>query len=112
MKKDRVFAPVLLVLGILLFLLRATGMTAHIALSVVGVLVLAAYTRATIKEWKCVPLVILMRACYGVALISGVVVLNVHGIAALAVIHKVSAVLFLALLVVLLASKAVSKKKA
>ena len=35
MKKDLIFAPVMLLIGILLFLLRATGMTAHIAISVV-----------------------------------------------------------------------------
>ena len=51
-------------------------------------------------------------AFYGIALFSGIVILNVRGIVALAVIHKVSAVLFLVLLVVLLVSKAVSNKKA
>ena len=38
MKKDLIFAPVLLLVGILLFLLKATGMTAHIAISVVGII--------------------------------------------------------------------------
>ena len=112
MKKDLIFTPSLLVIGILLFLLRATGMTAHIVISVIGVLVLIAYTVLTKKEWKIPALEIIMRAFYGIALLSGIVILNVHGIAALAVIHKVSAVLFLAMLVVLLVSKAVSNKKA
>lgn len=112
MKKDLIFAPVMFVIGVLLFLLRATGMTAHIVVSVIGVLVLIAYTVLTKKEWKIPALEIIMRAFYGIALISGVVILNVHGIAALAVVHKVSAVVFLALLVVLLVSKAVSNKKA
>ena len=112
MKKDLIFTPALLVIGILLFLLRATGMTAHIVISVIGVLLLIAYTVLSKKEWKITSLEIIMRAFYGIALISGIVVLNVHGIVALAVIHKVSAVLFLALLVVLLVSKAVSNKKA
>ena len=112
MKKDLIFTPALLVIGILLFLLRATGMTAHIVISVIGVLLLIAYTVFTKKEWKIPALEIIMRAFYGIALISGIVILNIHGIAALAVIHKASAVLFLALLVVLLVSKAVSNKKA
>ena len=112
MKKDLIFPPALLVIGILLFLLRATGMTAHIVISVIGVLVLIAYTVLTKKEWKVPALEIIMRVFYGIALISGIVILNVHGIVALAVIHKVSAVLFLALLVILLISKAVSNKKA
>ena len=112
MKKDLIFSPALLVIGMLLFLLRATGMTAHIVISVIGVLLLIAYTVLTKKEWKIPSLEIIMREFYGIALISGIVILNVHGIVALAVIHKVSAVLFLALLVVLLVSKAISNKKA
>ena len=36
MKKDFIFAPIMLVVGILLFMLRATGMTAHIIISVLG----------------------------------------------------------------------------
>ena len=112
MKKDLIFTPALLVTGILLFLLRATGMTAHIIISVIGVLLLIAYTVLAKKEWKIPALEIIMRALYGIALISGIVILNVHGIVALAIVHRASAVLFLALLVVLLVSKAVSNKKA
>ena len=112
MKKDLIFTPALLVIGILLFLLRATGMTAHIVVSVIGMLVLIAYTVLTKKEWKVPALEIIMRAFYGIALISGIVILNVDGIVALAVIHKVSALIFLALLVALLVSKAASNKKA
>ena len=112
MKKDLIFAPIMLLIGVLLFLLRATGMPAHIVISVIGVLALIAYTVLTKKEWKIPALEILMRAFYGIALITGIVIMNVHGIVALAVIHKVSAALFLAMLVVLLVSKAVSNKKA
>ena len=112
MKKDLIFAPIMLLIGVLLFLLRATGMPAHIVISVIGVLVLIAYTVLTKKEWKIPALEILMRAFYGIALITGIVIMNVRGIVALAVIHKVSAALFLAMLVVLLVSKAFSNKKA
>ena len=112
MKKDLIFAPAMLVIGILLFLLKATGMTAHIIISVIGVLALVAYTVLTKKDWKIPALEIVMRAFYGIALITGIVVMNVHGFAALALVHKVSAVLFLALLVVLLVSKVASNKKA
>mgnify|MGYP003429628412 FL=1 len=112
MKKDLIFTPAMLLIGVLLFLLRATGMTAHIAISVVGILVLIAYTVLTKKDWKIPALEIIMRAFYGVALITGIVILNVHGIAALAVIHKVSAVLFMALIIVLLTHKLVTTKKA
>ena len=112
MKKDLIFAPIMLVIGILLLLLRATGMTAHIAISVLGVLVLIAYTVLTKKDWKIPALEILMRAFYGIALITGIVIMNVHGIIVLAIIHKVSAVLFMALIIVLLTHKAVMNKKA
>ena len=112
MKKDLIFTPAILLIGVLLFLLRATGMTAHIVISVIGVLALIAYTVLTKKEWKIPALEILMRAFYGVALITGIVIMNVHGIVALAVIHKVSAVLFMALIIVLLIHKAAMNKKA
>ena len=112
MKKDLIFTPAMLIIGALLFLLRTTGMTAHIAISVIGILVLIAYTVLTKKEWKIPALEIIMRAFYGVALITGVVIMNVYGIAALAVIHKVSAVLFMALIIVLLTHKLVTTKKA
>ena len=112
MKKDLIFAPIMLVIGVLLFLLRATGMTAHIAISVIGILALIAYTVLTKKEWKIPAIEVLMRAFYGIALITGIVIMNVHGIMALAVIHKVSAVLFMALLVVLLTHKAATNKTA
>ena len=112
MKKDLIFTPAMLLIGVLLFLLRATGMTAHIAISVIGVLVLIAYTVLTKKEWKISALEIVMRAFYGIALITGIVIMNVHGIVALAVVHKVSAVLFMALIIVLLTYKTVINKKA
>ena len=112
MKKDLIFAPIMLLIGALLFLLRATGMTAHIAISIVGVLVLIAYTVLTKKDWKIPALEIVMRTFYGIALITGIVIMNVHGIAALSIIHKASAVLFMALLIVLLVYKVATNKKA
>ena len=110
MKKDLIFAPVLLVIGALLCLLRVTGMTGHIAISVIGIVALAVYTILTKKEWKIPALEIIMRAFYGIALITGIVIMNVHGIVALNIIHKVSALLFMALIIVVLVQKAASKK--
>ena len=110
MKKDFIFAPAMLIIGILLFLLRATGMTVHIAVAVVGIFVLAAYTGATKKQWKIPALEIIMRAFYGIALVTGVVLMNVEGITALAIAHKVCAALFVVLLVVLLVIKLVKKE--
>ena len=53
-----------------------------------------------------------MRAFYGIALITGIVIINVHGIVALAIIYKVSTVLFMALLIILLSRKVFTNKKA
>ena len=110
MKKDLIFAPAMLVIGILLFLLRATGMTAHIVISVIGVLVLIAYTVLTKKEWKIPALEIAMRASYGLALISGIVI-KISYIAAVAVLHKIFAALFVVLLVVTVICKYLPKKE-
>ena len=112
MKKDFIFAFAMLLIGVLLCLLMATGMIAHIAISVIGVPVLIAYTVLTKKNWKIPVLEIIMRVFYGIALITGVVIMNVHGIVALAVIHKISAVLFMALIIVLLTHKVATGKKA
>ena len=111
MKRDLVFAPFLLLIGVALFLLRFTGMPVHIAISVVGAIVLAVYTVLTRREWKIPAFEIIMRACYGIALISGVVIMNVHGVAVLTLLHRVSAVSFMALIVALLSVKAALRKK-
>ena len=109
MKKNILFLIPMLLVVVALFLLRATGMTAHIAVSVVGLVLLIAYTVATQKQWKCPAFEIVTRVFYVVALITGVVLINVHGIAAVSVIHKISAVLFGVLLVVTEIHKAVKK---
>ena len=112
MKKDLIFVPAMLVIGALLFALRATGMTAHIIISVVGVLVLITYAVLTKKDWKIPALEIIMRVFYGIALITGIVIMNVHGIAALSIIHKASAALFVVFIIVLFIHKVVTNKKA
>ena len=109
MKKDLIFAPLMLLVGIALFLLKITGMNAHIAVSVIGLAVLVVYTIVTKKEWKLPALEVLMRVCYGVALISGAAIMKFHGIAALSVIHKAGAALFVLLLVVVFVHKLVKK---
>ena len=109
MKKDLIFAPIMLIIGVALCLLNFTGMPVHIVLSVLGVAVLIAYTVLTKKEWKIPALEIVMRALYGVALVSGVVI-NINYIFALAVAHKISAALFVLALVVLFVHKLASKK--
>ena len=112
MKKDLIFAPALIVIGALLFLLKLTGMIAHIAISVVGVVLLVVYAVVTRKEWKIPALEISMRALYAVALITGIIVMKVSGIVALALIHKICAALFVVALIVIFVHKIVTAKKA
>ena len=53
-----------------------------------------------------------MRAFYGIALITGPIAMNVKNVVALGIVHKVSAVLFVVLLVVLFVHKLIASKKA
>lgn len=110
MKKDLIFAPILLAIGVLLFMLRAVGMTAHIIISILGIAALIAYTVTTKKDWKVPVLELIMRAFYGIAFITGIIIMNIHGIAALSIIHKASAALFVVGLVVLFVQKLLAQK--
>ena len=109
MKKKLLFLIPMIIVAVLLFILRATGMKVHIAVSIIGLVLLIAYTIATKKEWKNPALEILQRVCYGIALITGALLMNVHGIAAVSVIHKISAVLFAVLWIGVEVHKAIKK---
>ena len=109
MKKNVLFLISMVIIAALLFMLRATGMVAHIAVSVAGLLVLVAYTVLTKKEWKCPAVEIIERVFYAAALITGVVLMNVHGIAVVSIVHKISAVLFAILLIVCEINKTIKK---
>ena len=109
MKKNVLFLIPMVIIVVLLFLLRATGMKVHIAVSFVGIVILIGYTLATKKAWKKPALEILERVFYAIALITGVVLMNVHGIAVVAIVHKISAVLFAVLLIVCETQKIVKK---
>ena len=110
MKKDLFFSLPLILIAVLLFLLRMTGMTAHIIVSVIGLALLIVYTIVTKKDWKLPAFEIVMRVFYGIALVSGIILMNVHSIVALSIVHKVCAALFVVLLVVLLIHKAKNRK--
>ena len=109
MKKNILFLIPMLLVVVALFLLRATGMKVHIAVSVIGLVLLVAYTIATKKEWRNPLLEILQRVFYAIALITGALLMNVHGIAAVSVIHKISAVLFAVLWIGVEVHKAIKK---
>ena len=109
MKKKLLFLIPMIIVAVVLFMLRATGMKVHIAVSVIGLVLLVAYALVTKKEWKCPALEIIQRVCYAIALITGVVLMNVHGVAAVSVVHKISAVLFAVLLIIAEIHKAIKK---
>ena len=109
MKKNVLFLIPMVSVAVLLFLLRATGMKVHIALSVVGLVVLVAYALATKKDWKCPALEILHRVCYAVALISGIALKGGCTFVAMPIAHKVGAVLFAVLLIATEIHKSIKK---
>lgn len=101
MNKNCIFMISMIAVSALLFLLRVTGLAAHIVVSVLGLVIMIPYTLKTKKEWTKTPLEILMRVMYLVAIVTGGVLMKVHGIAALGMVHKIGAALFLVLLLVL-----------
>ena len=101
MNKNRIFLLSMVLVSVLLFMLRMTGLTAHIIVSVAGLAVMIPLTLATRKEWKIPALEVIMRAMYFVAIITGGILMKVHGVAALGMVHKISAALFAVLLLVL-----------
>ena len=101
MNKNFFFMLSMIAVSALLFMLRVTGLTAHILVSVLGLAILISYTLKTKKEWTKTPLEILMRVMYLVAIVTGGVLMKVHGIAALGIVHKIGAALFLVLLLAL-----------
>lgn len=109
MKKKLLFLIPMLIVAVLLFMLCATGLKVHIAVSLIGLLLLIGYTVVTKKEWKSPALEILQRVCYGIAIITGALLMNVHGIVAISIIHKISAVLFAVLLVGVEVHKAIKR---
>jgi hypothetical protein len=101
MNKNRFFLISMLVVTALLFLLRFTGLIPHIVVSLIGLAIMIPITIATRKEWKKPALEVIMRVMYLVAVITGGALMKVHGVAALGIAHKISAVVFVVLLLVL-----------
>ena len=107
--KNKVFFFLMLAVSILLFLLRVTGMTAHIALSFVGIAVLVAFAVMNKKEWTKPALEILLRILFAVAVITGVVILKGAAVPVVAIVHKASAAVFAGMLLVLYLPKLCKK---
>lgn len=107
--KNKIFLGIMLLVSVLLFLLKVTGLAAHIAVSVAGVLALVVFFILGKKEWKNPLPEILLRVLFAIAFISGIVIMKVSGVMALAILHKAAAALFAVLLLVLYIPKLIKK---
>lgn len=106
MNKNHVFLISMLLVGVLLFLLRLTGLIPHIIVSVIGLVIMIPLTIKTKSDWKIPALEIIMRAMYVVAIVSGGMLMKLHGVAAPGIVHKIGAAAFLVLLLMLYLPKA------
>ena len=113
MNKHLVFTLSMLVGSILLFLLRLTKMPIHIAVSVLMLAGIILFTVKTAKKWGKKEKIaqIAMRLCFGLALLSGILLMTPIAFAALGIIHKLCAVLFVILLIAANVKKAFVKEK-
>lgn len=109
MKKDLMFLVSMIIVSVLLFLLRFTGLIPHIIISVIGLLLMIALTVKNTENWKIPALEIVMRVLYFVAIVSGGLIMKLHNLSALSIVHKVCAVLFVVLLLVLYIPKLIKK---
>ena len=101
MTKNRFFLIAMVAVSVMLFMLRMTGMAAHIAVSVLGLAVMIPITLKTRKTWQKPALEVIMRAMYLVAVVTGGALMKIHGVAALGLVHKLGAAVFAVLLLVL-----------
>lgn len=101
MTKNRFFLISMIAVSVALFLLRVTGLTAHIIVSVIGLAIMIPLTIKTTSTWKIPALEILMRVLYFLTIVSGGILMKVHSVAALGIGHKITAALFVILLLVL-----------
>ena len=101
MNKNRFFLISMIAVSVLLWLLRMTGLTAHIAVSVVGLAIMIPITIATRKEWKIPALEVIMRVMYLIAVVTGGALMKVLDVPVLGIVHKISATVFMILLLVL-----------
>ena len=101
MNKNRFFLLSMIVVSLLLFLLRMTGLTAHIIVSVLGLAIMIPISLKTKSEWTKPALEIFMRTMYLIAIVTGGALMKVHGVVALGIAHKIGAALFVILLLAL-----------
>lgn len=101
MKKGNLIVFAAIVLSFIgLVLLKVTGMTGHIVISIAALAVMVVFTILGRKNWKLPVLEIGYRLAYLIALITGIVMIQARVFGAVSIVHKVSAGLFAVLYVV------------
>lgn len=116
MIKTILYTIFMIIISALLFLLKITGMKLHIALGILALIITIIYTlliRKNLKEYskKSLVMEIVTRICLAMALISGFLVQPFRTILAISIIHKIAAIVFTMLLLVININKIFIKKK-
>ena len=109
MKKNLFFLISMVIVSVLLFLLRYTGLVPHIVISVIGLVLMILLTVKNTKSWKIPALEVIMRIAYFVAIVTGGLIMKIHNVPMLSIAHKIGAVIFVLLLLVLYIPKVIKK---
>ena len=83
-----------------LALLKVTGLTGHIVISVVALAIMVVCVAKGKKDWKNPALEIAYRAFYFVALATGIVMVATSLTGVIAIVHKAACAVFAVLLIV------------
>lgn len=109
MKKLNIISFIAILLSFIgLALLKVTGMTGHIVISIIALIIMVICAILGKKTWKKPALEIVYRLFYLIALITGIVMVAGGVVGAVSVVHKIAAVLFIILFIV---NFVVSKKE-
>ena len=98
------YAIFMIAISILLFALKLTGMKIHIALGVAACIITIVYTiltRKKVKENFNIVLEIAMRVFLAIALVSGFLLKPFRTIFVISIIHKLSAIVFVIVLLII-----------
>ena len=109
MKKNLIFLISMVIVSVLLFLLRYTGLVPHIIVSVIGLILMISLTVKNTKSWKIPALEVIMRFAYLIAIVTGGLIMKIHNVPMLSIAHRISAVIFVLLLLVLYIPKVIKK---
>ena len=116
MLKTILYTVFMVIISVLLFLLKITGMKMHIVLGILALIITIVYTlliKKDLKELskKNIVMEILMRVCFAVALITGFLLKPFGTFLIISIIHKFAAIIFVVMLLVINIRKIFIDKK-